>query len=224
MGLSYRHGLYQRLNSCWSLANFLNVAEDRCGFHFTPLRETTLSPQGIFYDTTYGSRTYESPIFGQVQSHRSPFASYSELSAFFNERCKMSLDANKVPDHHLSRNERFDDSAPLVFTHQDINPRNIIVGEDSRLWLIDWAWAGYYPPGFEYVAMRRQAENERTIGFSHKAWEILIPFICGPCFTQEEWLWKMSRVVFPVAKSSFKHTDVCEMVSDSLARYNIDIL
>ena len=96
--------------------------------------------------------------------------------------------------------ERFDDSAPLVFTHQDLNPRNIIVGEDGRLWLIDWAWAGYYPPWFEYVTMRRQAENERTIGFNHEFWEsfhsihLRTVLQTGGMVTVED----VRRVIFPV--------------------------
>ena len=158
------------------------------------LKASPTTPPGPL--SAHGPRTCESPIFGQGQSHRGPFASYAELSAFFNERCKMALDANEVSIDHPSRRERFDDSSPLVLTHQDLNPRNIIVGEAGRLWLIDWAWAGYYPPWFEYVAMQRQAENERTIGFSHEFWESLIPFICGPYFKQEEWLWKMSRGLY----------------------------
>lgn len=57
----------------------------------------------------------------------------------------------------------FDDSAPLVFTHQDINMRNLIVGDDGCLWLIDFGWAGWYPLWFEYVVMKRQAENEEGV-------------------------------------------------------------
>ena len=49
----------------------------------------------------------------------------------------------------------FDSSLPLVFTHLDINPSNIIVGDDSRVWLIDWEFAGFYPQWFEYVTMRQ---------------------------------------------------------------------
>ena len=57
----------------------------------------------------------------------------------------------------------FDDSAPLVLTHQDLNMRNLIVGDDGRLWVIDWAWSGFYPRWFEFVAMGRQAENEERL-------------------------------------------------------------
>jgi thiamine kinase-like enzyme len=76
------------------------------------------------------------------------------ISAFFNERHQAAMDANKLPRYHPSRNDLFDNSEPLVLTHQDLNLRNLIVGEDGHLWIIDWGWAGYHPWWFEYVAMR----------------------------------------------------------------------
>ena len=153
------------------------------------LQASPMTPPGPL--SAQGPRICESPIFGQVQSHRGPFASYAELSAFFAQRCKMGLNATKVPHDHPWREERFDDSSPLVLTHQDINPRNVIEGEDGRLWLIDYAWSGYYPPWFEYVAMHRQVEVERDLGFKDKFWEAMVPFVCGPYFKQERWLDRM---------------------------------
>ncbi|TFK94582.1 hypothetical protein K466DRAFT_593419 [Polyporus arcularius HHB13444] len=84
-------------------------------------------------------------------SDRGPFASYAELSAFFNDRHRRALDEywRNVPQDDPARKDLFDDSEPLVLTHQDLNLRNIVVGEGGRLWLIDFAWAGYYPPWFE---------------------------------------------------------------------------
>ena len=130
--------------------------------------------------------------FGQVQFERGPFASYAELSAFFNRRAKMAYDYYRLPEDHPWRKERFDDSEALVLTHQDINPRNIIVGEDNRIWMIDFGWAGYYPPWFEYVAMMRQEEHEQDVGNHYPYFESLIPFICGSYFEQEYWLDNMS--------------------------------
>ena len=138
-----------------------------------------------------GARRCESPIFGQVQSDRGPFATYSELSTFFNERHQMAMNCMKLPRDDPSRDDLFDNSEPLVLTHQDLNLRNVIVGEDGRLWIVDWAWAGYYPPWFEYVAMWRQNEEERISGTNDEFWKALIPFICGPYFRQEKWLWRM---------------------------------
>lgn len=143
-----------------------------------------------------GPRICESPVFGGVQSHRGPFASYAELSAFFNERHRMTLDARSVPPDDPARDDLFDNSGPLVLTHQDLNLRNIVVGEGGRLWLIDWAWAGYYPPWFEYVTMEMQNEYSRVSGTDDPFWRALIPFICGPCFRQERWLDRMSLALY----------------------------
>jgi Phosphotransferase enzyme family len=154
------------------------------------LKASATTPPGPL--SAQGPRTCESPIFGQVHSDRGPFASYSELSTFFNQRHQMAMDAQKLPEDDPSRKDLFDNSEPLVLTHQDLNLRNIIVGEDGRLWIVDWAWAGYYPPWFEYVAMRRQNEIEKVSGTNDGFWKALVPFICGPYFEQEEWLWRMS--------------------------------
>ncbi|KAF8165475.1 kinase-like domain-containing protein [Crassisporium funariophilum] len=154
------------------------------------LKASATTPPGPL--SAQGARICESPIFGQVQFRRGPFASYSELSDFFNKRQQMAMDAKKLPRDDPSRNELFDNSEPLVLTHQNLNRRHVIVGEDGRLWIINWEWAGYYPPWFEYVAMQRQNEDERISGTDDEFWEALIPFICGPYFRQERWLSRMS--------------------------------
>jgi serine/threonine protein kinase len=52
-------------------------------------------------------------------------------------------------------------SYPLVFSHLDIAPRNVIVLKGGALCLIDWASAGFYPRLFERCALRL---NIRTKG------------------------------------------------------------
>lgn len=47
----------------------------------------------------------------------------------------------------------------LVFTHQDIALRNLILDSSGRVWMIDWANAGAYPPGFEQAALEQQHLN-----------------------------------------------------------------
>lgn len=42
----------------------------------------------------------------------------------------------------------------LVFTHQDLAPRNMMIGTDGNLWLLDWERAGFYPRYFEPVSMQ----------------------------------------------------------------------
>ncbi|KAI8968763.1 kinase-like domain-containing protein [Trametes punicea] len=158
------------------------------------LKASPTTPPGPL--SAHGPRICESPVFGQARSRRGPFASYSEMSAFFNERHHMALDIRNVPKDDPSRRDLFDDSHPLVLTHQDLNLRNIIVGEGGRLWIVDWAWSGFYPPWFEYVAMRRQNDDDRISGTDDPFWRLLIPFICGPYFRQERWLWMMSRALY----------------------------
>ena len=134
-----------------------------------------------------------SPLFTQIQPYRGPFASYADLSTFFNDRCQMACrDAEKCGGRAPVGS--FDNSEPLVFTHQDLNPRNIILGDDGRLWIVDWAWAGFYPPWFEHSSMLIQEENEVLVmrGSKHALWRALIPFICGPYFQQHEWWGRMA--------------------------------
>lgn len=47
----------------------------------------------------------------------------------------------------------FDSSYPLVFTHFDLRPENLILDEKDQLWVIDFGQAGFYPEPFEYLAM-----------------------------------------------------------------------
>ncbi|KAI6161930.1 hypothetical protein EDD17DRAFT_1777114 [Pisolithus thermaeus] len=111
-----------------------------------------------------GPWTRQSPIFGTILFR----------CAFCNERCWMVLDAQGAPADHPSRKELFDDSQPLVLTHQDLNLRNIIMGEDGRLWIIGWAY-------------------KWTSGTDDEFWKTLVPFICGPYLTRENWLWRMRQ-------------------------------
>ncbi|KAF3093375.1 hypothetical protein TWF102_007931 [Orbilia oligospora] len=60
---------------------------------------------------------------------------------------------------------------PLVFTHHDLAPRNMIVDPKGGLWLIDWDYAGWYPAYFDRASMDH---------FS--------PYMCGwSIYTQFRW-------------------------------------
>ncbi|KAF3171378.1 hypothetical protein TWF106_006534 [Orbilia oligospora] len=60
---------------------------------------------------------------------------------------------------------------PLVFTHHDLAPRNMIVDPRGDLWLIDWDYAGWYPAYFDRASMDH---------FS--------PYMCGwSIYTQFRW-------------------------------------
>jgi hypothetical protein len=79
----------------------------------------------------------------------------------------------------------FDDSMPLVFTHDDISPYNIRLGKDGTVWLTDWESGGAYPKWFEYANMMAYDDDE---GWPHgMRW--FIPLIAG---------WYMKQLSFLV--------------------------
>jgi thiamine kinase-like enzyme len=62
--------------------------------------------------------------------------------------------------------------------------RNILVGCDGKLWLVDWEWSGFYPPWFEYIAMMSAADNDRA----ERSWWKHIPLTTGPWLKEKKLL------------------------------------
>lgn len=124
-------------------------------------------------------------IFGQMISSRGPFKTHDELTAFFDSRTERARAKTGVC-------RDYDRSARYVLTHGDINPRNLLVGDDGRLWMIDWEWSGFYPQWFEHIAMNNQTRNEECLtNKSNKHWQHIIPFVCGPGFNDLDWYYEM---------------------------------
>jgi thiamine kinase-like enzyme len=90
----------------------------------------------------------------------------------------------------------YNEDYPLVLTHQDLVPRNIIVGDDPdrTLWVVDWGWAGFYPEWWESLAMSAQAVNEEIL-WKRKdpTWDNIIPDVCGGYKDMESYLQKIGR-------------------------------
>ncbi|KAL5512347.1 hypothetical protein ACEPAG_3339 [Sanghuangporus baumii] len=103
-----------------------------------------------------------------------PFHSYREMSRWYQDRLFLM---QKYRNEGLD-SATFDDSAPLVFTHMDLHPRNIILGDDGQLWIIDWNDAGWYPSWFEAASMIGFAKSRSDIPSSWTTW---IPFMAGSC-------------------------------------------
>lgn len=72
----------------------------------------------------------------------------------------------------------------MVLTHNDLSMRNIIVGRGGKLWLVDWGWAGFYPPYFEHIAMMSTAENDNA----PQDWWEYIPLVTGEWVKEREML------------------------------------
>ncbi|KAH9830527.1 kinase-like domain-containing protein [Rhodofomes roseus] len=139
------------------------------------------------------ARECTSPVWGRLIEERGPFSSYNDFSAWFDQAQRVAIDALKnwqIPANLRSTSfKQIMGSSPLVLCHQDLHMRNIIFGDDGRLWVIDWGDAGFYPPWFEYLSMKLQSENEETVMHRKEHfWDLMIPFICGPYFQEERWL------------------------------------
>lgn len=113
-------------------------------------------------------------VFGYTP--KGPFADQAALASYFRKflACYFPRPSSYDP---------FDLIKPLVLTHFDLNMRNILLGDDGQVWIIDWGWSGYYPEWFEFLSMT-QANCEKTPAF----WQRCIPFITDPFFLQERWM------------------------------------
>ena len=109
-----------------------------------------------------------------------PFASYREMSAWFESKYRITLQLEQKYDPDIAKERLenplyFDSSMPLVLTHGDISLNNIRLGSDGTLWLMDWGHSGAFPEWFEYSCILAYENNPKT----PRAWLRLAPFIAG---------------------------------------------
>lgn len=78
-----------------------------------------------------------------------PFPSLDALEEWFNHKIDVCDMVHQLPPG--TPRFRFND---MVFTHQDIAPRNLILCPDGKVCIVDWGCAGVYPRGFEQVTLQ----------------------------------------------------------------------
>jgi hypothetical protein len=83
-----------------------------------------------------------------------PFATVQELQDWFNHKIDVCIKVFQLPANYPRFHFR-----DLVFTHQDIAARNVVLDAVGKAWLVDWGCAGVYPVGFEQAALREQNTN-----------------------------------------------------------------
>ncbi len=107
-----------------------------------------------------------------------PFSDITSLSKWFRER----VGVNRAITRRLpSKYDPFKDCKRMVFTHLDLNMRNILVGKDGRVWIVDWDGSGFYPEWFEYMSMSFAEQEGPT------SWQLCIPFIADPYIECLRW-------------------------------------
>ncbi|EED84112.1 predicted protein [Postia placenta Mad-698-R] len=81
--------------------------------------------------------------------HCGPFSSATALFEWLNGRLRVTQYIREWGFDILPFVQR----EPLVLVHGDLTPRNVVLGHDGKLWLIDWGSSGVYPPWFDAAAM-----------------------------------------------------------------------
>ncbi|KAH9855700.1 kinase-like domain-containing protein [Lenzites betulinus] len=135
-------GLWRRLRISWTLRGYIRQLR-RIQPRNTLRRIAFPGPFGSEPQMCYG------PMFTEYGA--GPFASYEELTDWFMHKLEVNRRIRNYPPAEDPMT--FDASMPLVLTHLDIHPRNVLLSDDGRVWLIDWELAGFYPQWFEYIAM-----------------------------------------------------------------------
>ncbi|KAG8696931.1 hypothetical protein FRC08_006836 [Ceratobasidium sp. 394] len=154
------------LEMCWSTLGFfakLHVVWTLRGY-VSQLRRLQRSVPGPID----GGRCegYLFPLIGA-----GPFTSYDDLTAWYNHKLDVCQRMGRAPPNA----PRFDNSWPLVFTHGDISPRNVIISEDGTIFLLDWELSGFFPVWHEHACMRADcASHELPLG-----WRYALPWIAG---------------------------------------------
>ncbi|KZT72892.1 hypothetical protein DAEQUDRAFT_754909 [Daedalea quercina L-15889] len=73
-----------------------------------------------------------------------PFRTHQDLVNFWNSMFTPSIGDDVVGGRQFRADH------PLVFSHCDIAPRNLII-RDGTVWMVDWEQAGWYPAYLEYA-------------------------------------------------------------------------
>ena len=78
---------------------------------------------------------------------------YTQRGSLFCSWCDVDV-SSKIKKLSIARRGGGDETSTtypvlestcLVFTHQDLAARNLILDDNGRLWVIDWELAGWYP-------------------------------------------------------------------------------
>lgn len=99
-------------------------------------------------------------------------------AAFVSMRHDFQRARKGVRSRPLSWVPRADD-ASLVLTHHDLAPRNLLLDNSGKLWVLDWDFAGWYPQFFEYAAIYNFRELHEWSFLCRLRWHLFVLASCG---------------------------------------------
>ncbi|KII84734.1 hypothetical protein PLICRDRAFT_94891 [Plicaturopsis crispa FD-325 SS-3] len=114
------------------------------------------------------------PIYdSRIEYHPvGPFADEDEMNWYVRIGMPMEQLRTYSPICYEAHSRRH----PLVLTHADLAPRNIMVDGDTVTGIIDWEMCGWYPAHWEYIKADRTCTNPAYKGWRDRIREFVPPF------------------------------------------------
>ena len=134
-----------------------------------------------------------------------PHARPEAITQFLRFMLQYDPKKRKVSEFNVQqRRNRVVPATPstLVFTHQDLAPRNLLVDSDNNLWIVDWEFSGWYPFYFESVSMQNFWIPTSWSRFARVRWWIF-SWISAGIYEQEREALELVRFKcrrFPLAR------------------------
>lgn len=133
--------------------------------------------------------------------HRLPLSPSARVIAcvvnFWYNHVSFKREAAKTAEDHAASVAGPLAPAPLVLTHRDLAPRNLMVDGSNRLWIIDWDYAGWYPAYFEYASMHNFNVPPAWGLLDRYRWNVFVWLATGSH-------WKERRVLFEAQRKAIR--------------------
>ncbi|KAI1355813.1 kinase-like domain-containing protein [Xylaria sp. FL0043] len=98
-----------------------------------------------------------------IRIRNGPFKTESELIHAFILRYRAEGGArlrHKADYYHNILPQVLQGNGKPVFTHGDLQPKNIMIGSEGKVMITDWAASGWYPIWWEYVIIMEASDWE----------------------------------------------------------------
>ncbi|KAI1262613.1 hypothetical protein F5Y18DRAFT_429831 [Xylariaceae sp. FL1019] len=159
------------LMECWADLGWLTTV--RLGFQLrTMVRQMRrqVSPTAGSLGTGIARTFWLDDAFGMPS--RMSSLTITSLVNFWYNMGTFRQESRKSKEEHSSSCSGPVKPQRLVLTHHDLAPRNLMVDQAGDLWLVDWDYAGWYPPYFEHAGMHRFYRPENWGWMAKFRWKV----------------------------------------------------
>jgi hypothetical protein len=163
-----RMSWWKRLHTVWWARRYLQE-----------LRQVPIPNPNVPGPFDDSGQSYECRGYYFTEDGAGPFHSYLDMAGWFDRRRFDVLAAIHSASGVVARYPKFTSSHPLTLCHMDLHMRNFVVDAEGRIWIIDWANAGAFPPWLEYAHMALWANAARDEARPPKIWTFFARFMVG---------------------------------------------